>query len=162
MEDGRLTDGQGRVVNFKNTVIIMTSNIGNQYFQEASYSREDIRRKVTDEMKRYLRPELINRIDEVIIFNKLSESDVEKIVELQLAELKIKLVNKNITLDISKEAKRKIAEEGYDPDFGARPLRRLLQREIEDVLALKILKGEYKSGDKVTVGIDSKTGKLKI
>ncbi|MBL7131630.1 MAG: ATP-dependent chaperone ClpB [Candidatus Omnitrophica bacterium] len=162
LEDGRLTDGQGRVVNFKNTVIIMTSNIGSQYFQEASYSQEDIRRKVADEMKRYLRPELINRIDEIIIFNTLSESDVEKIVELQLTELRIKLRKKNITLDISKEAKKKIAEEGYDSNFGARPLRRLLQREIEDVLALKILNGEYKNGDKVTVGIDSKSGKLKI
>lgn len=162
LEDGRLTDGQGRVVNFKNTVIIMTSNIGSQYFQEATYSQEDIKRKIADEMKKYLRPELINRIDEIIIFNKLSESDVEKIVELQLAELKLKLKNKNITLDISKEAKRKIAEEGYDPDYGARPLRRLLQREIEDVLALKVLNGEYKSGDKITVGVDSKSGKLKI
>ena len=162
LEDGQLTDGQGRVVNFKNTVIIMTSNIGSQHFQEASYSKEDIRSKVTDEMKRYLRPELINRIDEIIIFNKLSESDVEKIVELQLAELKSKLRKKNITLDISKEAKKKISEEGYDPDFGARPLRRLLQREIEDVLALKILNGEYKNGDKASVGVDSKSGKLKI
>ncbi|MFH1593893.1 MAG: ATP-dependent chaperone ClpB [Candidatus Omnitrophota bacterium] len=162
LEDGRLTDGQGRVVNFKNTVIIMTSNIGSQYFQEASYSKEEIKRKVADEIKRYLSPELINRIDEIIIFNKLSESDVEKIVELQLAELKIKLKNKNITLDISKEAKKKIAEEGYDPDFGARPLRRLLQREIEDVLALKILNGEYKTGDKVSVGVDLKSGRLKL
>ena len=162
LEDGRLTDGQGRVVNFKNTVIIMTSNIGSQYFQEAPYSQEGIKRKVADEIKKYLRPELINRIDEIIIFNKLSESDVEQIVELQLAELKIKLGKKNITLDISKEAKRKIAEEGYDSDYGARPLRRMLQREIEDVLALKILNGEYKSGAKITVGIDSKSGKLKV
>ena len=98
----------------------------------------------------------------LLIFNKLSGSDIEKIAELQLAELKIKLKKKNITLDISKEAKRKIAEEGYDSDFGARPLRRLLQREIEDVLAFKILNGEYKNGDKVTVDIDSKSGKLKI
>jgi ATP-dependent Clp protease ATP-binding subunit ClpB len=140
----------------------MTSNIGSQYFQEESYSQEDIRRKVADEIKRHLRPELINRIDEIIIFNKLSEPDVEKIVELQLAELKIKLKKKNITLDISKEAKKKIAEEGYDSDFGARPLRRLIQKEIEDVLALKILNGEYKNGDKVTVDIDSKSGKLKM
>ena len=162
LEDGRLTDGQGRIVNFKNTVIIMTSNIGSQYFQEAPYSQEEIRRKVADEIKRYLRPELINRIDEIIIFNTLSESDVEKIVELQLAGLKIKLKNKDMALDISKEAKKKIAEEGYDSDFGARPLRRLIQREIEDVLALKILNGVYGSGDKVTVSIDSKSGKLKI
>jgi len=162
LEDGRLTDGQGRVVNFKNTVIIMTSNIGGQYFQEGSYTQEDIKSKVIDEMKRYLRPEFINRIDETVIFNKLSESDVEKIVGLQLNELKTKLKKKNMTLDISKEAKRKIAKEGYDPDFGARPLRRLLQREIEDVLALKILNGDYKSGDKVIVDIDPKTGKLNL
>lgn len=162
LEDGRLTDGQGRIVNFKNTVIIMTSNIGSQYFQEASYSKEDIRRKIADEMKKYLRPELINRIDEIIIFNNLSESNIEKIVGLQLAELKKKLRKRNITLDITKEARKKIAEEGYDADFGARPLRRLLQKEIEDTLALKLLEGEYKDGDKITVGIDPKTGKFKI
>lgn len=162
LEDGRLTDGQGRLINFKNTVIIMTSNIGSQYFQEATYSQEDIRLKIAEEMKKYLRPELINRIDEIIIFNKLSEADVEKIVELQLSELVNKLKKKNINLDISKQAKAKLAEQGYDPDFGARPLRRLIQREIEDVLALKILNGEYKNKDKIIVDIDLKTGKLKI
>ena len=162
LEDGRLTDGQGRVVNFKNTIIIMTSNIGSQYFQESSYSREDIRNKIADEMKKYLRPELINRIDDIIIFNRLSESDVERIVELLLAELKIKLKKRDIGLEVTKKAKKKIAQESYDPDFGARPLRRLIQREIENVLALKILNSEYKDGDKIIVSLDSKTGKFKM
>ncbi len=162
LEDGRLTDGQGRIVNFKNTVIIMTSNIGSQYFQEADYSPEEIKRKVTAEMKNYLRPELINRIDDIIIFNRLTEADIEKIVNLHLAILQKKLKKKNITLDITKKAQRKIAEEGYDADFGARPLRRLLQREIEDTLALKLLEGDYKESDRVTVDVDSKTGKFKV
>ncbi|MBU1086917.1 MAG: AAA family ATPase [Candidatus Omnitrophica bacterium] len=162
LEDGRLTDGQGRLVNFRNTVIIMTSNIGSQYFQEPEYSLEDIKLKVNEEMKKYLRPELINRIDEIIIFNKLSKTDVEKIVELQLLELEVKLNKKKISLDISPKAKAKIAELGYDPDFGARPLRRLIQKEVEDVLALKILNGEYKPNDTIKVDVDCKTGKLKI
>ncbi|MBU1043112.1 MAG: ATP-dependent chaperone ClpB [Candidatus Omnitrophica bacterium] len=162
LEDGRLTDGQGRVVNFRNTVIIMTSNIGSQYFQEATDSLDDIKIKVAEEIKKYLRPELINRIDEIIIFNKLSQLDVEKIVEIQLSELQAKLKKKNLVLNISQKAKTKIAELGYDPDFGARPLRRLIQKEIEDALALKILNGEYKSNDTIIVDVDSKTGKLKI
>lgn len=162
LEDGRLTDGQGRIVNFKNTVIIMTSNIGSRYFQEASYSKEDIKRKVRAEMKEHLRPELINRIDDIIIFNKLTEADIEKIVELHLDELKQKLEKRSITLEVTKRAREKLAEEGYDINFGARPLRRLLQREIEDALALKLLEGGYKEGDKVAVDVDSKTGKFKL
>lgn len=162
LEDGRLTDGQGRIVNFKNTLVIMTSNIGSQYFQDSSSSPEDIGRKVTDEMRRFMRPELINRIDDIVIFNRLSESDVEKIVDLQLAGLRSKLAQRNMALDISKDARKRIAEEGYDPDFGARPLRRLIQREIEDPLALRILNGEYKSGDSVKVDVDRKSGAVKL
>lgn len=162
LEDGRLTDGQGHAVNFKNTIVIMTSNIGSQYFQDASYSREEIGRKVTDEMRKFMRPELVNRIDDIVIFNRLSESDVEKIVDLQLTGLRSKLTQRNMELDISKDARRRIAEEGYDPDFGARPLRRLIQREIEDPLALKILNGEYKNGDTVKVEIDKKSGAIRL
>jgi len=162
LEDGRLTDGQGRTVNFRNTVIIMTSNIGSQYFQDASNSKEDIKRMIADEMRKHLRPEFINRIDEIVIFNKLTESDIEKIVDLQLNDLKKKLEAKNITLEVSEEARKKIAQEGYAPDFGARPLRRLIQRDIQDVLALKLLSGEYKEGDKIVVGVDKKSGKFKI
>lgn len=162
LEDGRLTDGQGRVVNFKNAMIIMTSNIGSQYFQDDSNSREDIKREVQAEMKKHFRPEFLNRVDEIIIFNKLSEKDIEKIVSLQLKDLEAKLKARNITLIVDKKAMEKLAKEGYDPDFGARPLRRLIQREIQDSLALELLEGKYKDGDKITVTVDDKTGKFKF
>ena len=162
LEDGRLTDGQGRIVNFKNTIVIMTSNVGSHYFQDDSLSKESLRGKVQQELRKYFRPELMNRIDELIIFNKLSEEHVEKIIDLQLKELQEKLRSKNISLKIEKEAKQKLAREGYDSEFGARPLRRLIQRELQDVLALKVLGGEYQGGDKIVVSIDSKTSALKI
>jgi ATP-dependent Clp protease ATP-binding subunit ClpB len=144
MEDGRLTDGQGRIVNFKNTVIIMTSNIPVQ------------------DIKLYFKPEFINRIDEIIIFNKLTQKDIEKIVYIQLQDLAEKLKAKNITLEADKKAKEKLAKEGYDPDFGARPLRRLIQRELQDTLALKLLEGKYKEGDKIVISVDEKTGGFKF
>ncbi len=161
LEDGRLTDGQGRVVNFRNTLIIMTSNIGSQYFQEEGSSREEIKKAVDNEIKRYLRPEFINRIDEIIIFNRLSGKDIEAIVELQLEELRRKLGEKNIILEIDKEAKERLAREGYDPDFGARPLRRLIQKEIQDKVAMKLLKGDYREGGKVRISVDTK-GRFKF
>lgn len=140
LEDGRLTDGQGRVVNFKNTVVIMTSNIA------------------PGELKHSFRPELINRIDEIIVFNKLTKTDIGKIVDLQLQDLNRKLNERNITLNMDKSAKEKLVEEGFDPDFGARPLRRLIQRGIQDALALHLLKGEYKDGQTITVKADTKAG----
>ncbi len=158
LEDGRLTDGQGRVVNFKNTVIIMTSNIGSQYFQDAAMSRENLRRKIQEELKSHFRPEFLNRIDEIVVFHKLSEKDIEHIVALQWKELEQKLAARRITLALDDKAKQKLGREGYDPDFGARPLRRLIQREIQDALALKLLNGEISDGDKITVGVDAKTG----
>ncbi len=160
LEDGRLTDGQGRVINFKNTVIIMTSNIGSQFFQEESNTKENIKRFINEEIRKYFRPEFINRIDELIIFSKLSQKDTEKIVELQLNELKERLKGKRIKLEVGIKAKEKLAREGYDPDFGARPLRRLMQKEIQDVLALEILKSNYKEGDTVKVSVGPKTGEF--
>jgi ATP-dependent Clp protease ATP-binding subunit ClpB len=162
LEDGRLTDGQGRHVSFRNTVIIMTSNIGSHYFQDEANSKADIARGINEEIRKHFRPEFINRLDEIIIFNKLTQADIEKIVELQLVSLEKKLKEHGITLVVDKKAKAKIAKEGYDPDFGARPLRRLIQRDLQDVLALKLLKGEYKEGDKVQVSVDEKTGKLRF
>jgi ATP-dependent Clp protease ATP-binding subunit ClpB len=144
MEDGRLTDGQGRIVNFKNTVIIMTSNIP------------------PADIKSHFRPEFINRIDEIIIFNKLTEKDIAKIVDIQLKDLAEKLKAKNITLEVDNRAKEKLAKEGYDPDFGARPLRRLIQRKLQDKLALELLEGRYKAGDKIIVGVDEKRGEFKF
>jgi ATP-dependent Clp protease ATP-binding subunit ClpB len=162
LDDGRLTDGQGRIVNFKNTVIIMTSNIGSAYFQDDSMPKEGLRRAVQEEVKKNFRPEFINRIDEIITFNKLSEKDIAKIVELQLAALTQRLAARNIRLDVDKKAREKLAKEGYDPDFGARPLKRLIQREIEDPMALELLEGKYKDGAKMSVTVDEKTGKFKI
>ncbi len=156
MEDGRLTDGQGRVVNFKNAVVIMTSNLGSQFY-EADSPRTNAREKVLAEFKRHFRPEFINRIDEMITFNRLSQRDVEKIVELELETLAKRLLEQNIHLKVSETAKKKLAREGYDPEFGARPLRRLVRREIQDTLALKLLSGEYKSGDHVVIDVDEKT-----
>ncbi|MBN3039480.1 MAG: AAA family ATPase [Candidatus Omnitrophica bacterium] len=151
LEDGRLTDNQGRVVNFKNTVIIMTSNIGSQYFQEQTQSKEDIKRSINTELRNHFRPELLNRIDEIIIFNRLDEKDIAAIVELQLTELKQRLAEKKIAIEISKAAKDELAREGFDPVFGARPLKRLIQRKLQDIIALKLLSGEFREGDKVKV-----------
>ncbi len=162
LEDGRLTDGQGRVVNFKNTVVIMTSNIGSTYFADESLSKEGLRRKIQDELKSHFRPEFLNRIDEIILFHKLSEKDIEKIVSLQMKELQDRLAGRKIELKLDKKAMEKLGREGYDPDFGARPLRRLIQREIQDALALKLLKGEISDGNKVTVGVNDKTGEFQF
>ena len=162
LDDGRLTDGQGRVVNFKNTVVIMTSNIGSAYFQDPSLSRDGLSRAVADEVRKHFRPEFINRIDEIITFNKLSEKDIAEIVDLQLADLARRLAARNIKLDVDKKAREKLAREGYDPEFGARPLKRLIQRDIEDPLALELLDGKYADGAKVTVSVDEKTGKFKV
>lgn len=153
LEDGRLTDGQGRIVNFKNTVIIMTSNIGSQFYLEED-SKEKIRSNVQDELKKHFRPEFLNRLDEIIIFNKLGEDEIEAIVNLELRDLQTKLTARNLTLDINAAAKLKLARDGYDLTYGARPLRRLIQREIQDALALKLLSGDFKPGDKITVSVD--------
>ncbi|NQT00087.1 MAG: AAA family ATPase [Candidatus Omnitrophica bacterium] len=134
LEDGRLTDGKGRIVNFKNTVIIMTSNI-----------RENA------DLKNHFRPEFLNRIDEIIIFNRLGQEDIARIVELQLEELNNRLEDKKITLQITQAAKNELASEGFDPVFGARPLRRLIQRKLQDAIALKLLNGEFHEGDKIKV-----------
>lgn len=157
LDDGRLTDGQGRVVNFKNTVIIMTSNIGTQFIGEID-DREVLRKKVEEALKNSFRPEFLNRIDETIIFNKLSSDDIEKIVELELAEFQKRLGEKKIVLDVSDRAREQLAKEGFDPAFGARPLRRLIQKRLQDSIALKVLKGEFREGDKIRVDFDEKQG----
>jgi ATP-dependent Clp protease ATP-binding subunit ClpB len=158
LEDGRLTDGQGRVVNFKNTVVIMTSNIGSHHFQEASCPKEEVQRAVFSELKKHFRPELINRIDEIVIFNKLSREDIGKIVELEIDGLRKKLLEKNLRLELTVQAKKFLGSTGYDPDFGVRPLRRLIQREIQDKLALKLLSGEFADGDTIKVDSHPETG----
>ena len=157
LDDGRITDGQGRTVDFKNTVIIMTSNIGSQYITEEE-SKEARRRLVTDALREHFRPEFLNRVDEIIIFDRLSEDDLKKIVEIQLGRLAKRLEQQKITLKLSDAAKELLAREGYDPVYGARPLRRTIQKEILDPLSIDILEGKVREGQ--TVHVDAKDGAL--
>jgi ATP-dependent Clp protease ATP-binding subunit ClpB len=161
LDDGRLTDGQGRVVNFKNTIIIMTSNIGTQMVQEAK-DAQDARGKIGELLKQSFRPEFLNRLDEIVIFNKLMKKDVEAIIELQIEELKRRLAGRKIEVNVTKKAREEIAEEGFDPAYGARPLKRLIQRTIYDNVALKLLKGEIKDGSKIFVDYDEKAKNFQV
>ncbi len=159
LDDGRITDGQGRTVDFKNTVIIMTSNIGSQYITEEE-SKEARRRLVMDALRAHFRPEFLNRVDEIIIFDRLTEDDLKKIVEIQLRRLSKRLEQQKITLKLSDSAKELLAREGYDPVYGARPLRRTIQREILDPLSIDILEGKVREGQ--TVYVNAKDGALEF
>ncbi|MCX7965626.1 MAG: ATP-dependent chaperone ClpB [Syntrophorhabdaceae bacterium] len=157
LDDGRLTDGQGRTVDFKNTVIIMTSNIGSQWITDlGSNDYEELKKRVMDAVKMHFKPEFINRIDEMIIFRSLSMENIKEIVKLQLSYLTKRAQERGITLEYSDALKDYIAREGYDPAYGARPLKRLIQKKLQDSLALMILKGEVKEGDKILIDIDRK------
>jgi ATP-dependent Clp protease ATP-binding subunit ClpB len=156
LDDGRLTDGHGRTVNFKNTVVIMTSNIGSHYIMELG--PEAAEPKVMEALRQHFRPEFLNRIDDVIMFHSLSRSDLTRIVEIQLTHLRRLLAERKITLELTEAAKLHLAEAGYDPTFGARPLKRVIQRELQDPLALALLQGEFKEGD--TIHVDFKEGSL--
>ena len=159
LDDGRITDGQGRTVDFKNTVIIMTSNIGSQYITEEE-SSENRRRLVMDALRAHFRPEFLNRVDEIIIFERLSEEDLKKIVEIQLARLTKRLAQQNIRLDLTDSAKTLIAREGYDPVYGARPLKRAIQRDLLDPLSMSILEGKVGEGQRIVA--DAKNGAIEF
>ncbi|HEX3717724.1 MAG TPA: ATP-dependent chaperone ClpB [Verrucomicrobiae bacterium] len=164
LDDGRLTDGQGRTVDFKNTVIIMTSNIGSPIIQEFFSSQESGAKTEKDqarvdalvraELKQHFRPEFLNRIDDIIIFHSLDEKQLAAIVEIQLERLRERLKAQQLTLDVDAAATRYLAKEGYDPLFGARPLKRAIQHDLLDPLAMKLLNGEFKSGDKITATVE--------
>ncbi len=156
LDDGRLTDGHGRTVNFKNTVVIMTSNVGGHWIKELG--PDAAKEKVLEELNRHFRPEFLNRVDEVIVFHSLTMEDLAQIVDIQLHRLQGLLAERNIELDLTEAAKRLLAEKGYDPVYGARPLKRTIQRELQDPLALKILEGEFKDGD--TAIVDVRNGEL--
>ncbi|HLE77373.1 MAG TPA: ATP-dependent chaperone ClpB [bacterium] len=164
LEDGRLTDGHGRTVDFKNTVIIMTSNLGSQYLlnldPDNAAAFEMARVQVLDALRQTFRPEFLNRIDETIVFHPLTGKQLEAIVGLQLAQLKERLAGSKITLDVTAAAQAYLAREGYNPDFGARPLRRLIQREVENRLAKAVLAGELREGS--TASVDYKNGEIRI
>ncbi len=152
LDDGRLTDGHGRTVDFKNAIIIMTSNIGSQWIQELSgKDPRELKSRINDALKIQFRPEFLNRIDEVIIFNSLSIEEIAKIVDIQVEYLRDRLLDRKITFSLTEAAKELIGLEGFDPVYGARPLKRVIQRKIQDPLALKILNGEVKEGDHLII-----------
>lgn len=156
LDDGRLTDGQGRVVNFKNTVVIMTSNIASPTIQDMTNdgeSEEEIRLAVMRELRDHLRPEFLNRIDETIVFKPLGREQISEIVEIQLGRLRQQLAERKLTLELSPAARAQLSDEGYDPVFGARPLKRVIQQRLQNALALKLLSGEFHEGDTILVDV---------
>ena len=156
LDDGRLTDGQGRIVDFKNTVIIMTSNLGSRHFAEGKSDSEAVRQQVMDDLRAHFRPEFLNRVDEIVLFHQLTREDIKRIVEIQLVRVEKRLADQNITLRVSDGAKELIAREGYDPVFGARPLKRVIQKRILDALSMEILSSRFKEGDRIKVDVDKK------
>ena len=158
LDDGRLTDGQGRTVNFTNTIIIMTSNVGSEKIIESKEINKDLEQKLLDDLRHYFRPEFINRIDDIIVFNKISKENMKLIVDTQLKKLVSELkATKDITLEITDNAKNALMDQGFDTNFGARPLKRLIQKEILNKLAKELIKGDIKEQSKVTVDYKDNT-----
>jgi len=165
LDDGRLTDGQGRVVDFKNTIIIMTSNIGSQRILNyqglpGGPEYERMKEAVLEELRLHFRPEFLNRVDEIVVFHALTEAHLKQIVDIQLARLQKRLEERRITLQVTEAAKNYLARQGYDPHYGARPLKRLIQREVETALAKRLLAGEIREGQTVQLDYDERSDKL--
>ncbi|MGC8959777.1 MAG: ATP-dependent chaperone ClpB [Chloroflexia bacterium] len=157
LDDGRLTDGQGRTVDFKNTVVIMTSNVGSPYLQDLRKGQEEeVRRRVLEALRAQFRPEFLNRIDEILIFNPLGPEEIRQIVEIQMRRVQERLRERKLELKWTEAARSHLAEVGFDPAYGARPLKRAIQREVLDPLALKVLEGHFREGD--TVVVDAEAG----
>jgi ATP-dependent Clp protease ATP-binding subunit ClpB len=156
LDDGRLTDGKGRVVDFKNTVVIMTSNLGSQYIAEHAQQgeeRESVRARVIEALRQHFRPEFLNRVDEIIFFHSLTRDDMRRIVDIQIAQLTRRLGERKLQVELTRAAVDRLVEEGYDPAYGARPLKRTIQRRLLDPLAMKVLQGEIGDGDRVVVDV---------
>ena len=155
LDDGRLTDSQGRAVDFTNTIVVMTSNIGSQAIQELSgqADEKEIHNRVMDALQKHFLPEFLNRVDEVIVFHPLGRSEIREIVDLQLQRLNSQLEKNGYKLEVSAKAKQLLANEGYDPAYGARPLKRVIQQRLQNALANELLAGTYTAGD--TIEIDA-------
>jgi ATP-dependent Clp protease ATP-binding subunit ClpB len=151
LDDGRLTDSQGRTVDFKNTIIIMTSNLGSQYILDVAEVDEEVERRVREVLRSHFRPEFLNRIDEIVVFHALKREQLKEIIDIQLERLRKLLADRRITIELTDAAKELLINEGYDPAFGARPLKRVIQHRIADPLALEILQGKIQDGDHVLV-----------
>jgi ATP-dependent Clp protease ATP-binding subunit ClpB len=159
LDDGRLTDGHGRTVDFRNTVVIMTSNLGSHHFREIA-DPDKVRALVLEELRQHLRPEFLNRIDEVIVFRPLGLEEIKQVVDIQAEHLRKRLAEKRITLELTDTAKAVLAREGFDPVFGARPLKRLIQREVETPIARLIVAGRLRDG--ATARVDLLGEELRI
>ena len=157
LDDGRLTDGQGRVVSFKNTIVIMTSNVGSQFIAAAGAAgdEESVRKQVNEALRQTFRPEFLNRIDDVVMFHALGLADIEGIVDIQLSEVRERLARERIVLEITPAAVQSLAFDGLDPVYGARPLKRLIQRQVVDNVANLIVAGKVGEGDTVRVDVGS-------
>ena len=165
LDDGRLTDSKGRTVDFKNTVLIMTSNIGaaqlSTAWAEGEDGFEEAKTRVMEELRKHFRPEFLNRVDDIVVFHPLNESQLEHIVDLRLDDLRKLLADRRITLELTEPARKAIFKAGYDPAYGARPLKRAIQRLVQDPLAIQILEGKVLHGDHVVIDADKK-GKLEF
>jgi ATP-dependent Clp protease ATP-binding subunit ClpB len=163
LDDGRLTDGKGRTVDFRNAVIIMTSNAGSAgIFELAVKDPKKAREEAMGALRELFRPEFLNRIDDIVMFSPLGKEQIERIVELQLRRVRALLAERQVALELTPAAKSLLFREGYDPAYGARPMKRAIQRLIQDPLAMKILDGEVRPGDEVLVDADPKAGEMKF
>ncbi len=160
LDEGRMTDGHGRTVDFTNTIIIMTSNVGSRWIKEVG--PEEARTQVLQELDRTFRPEFLNRIDDVILFGSLAREHLKAIVDIQVGALSKLLQQQQLAIEVTDDAKRFLADEGYDPVFGARPLKRAIQRELQDPLSMAVLEGRFGPGDTVVVGLDADKGALSL
>jgi ATP-dependent Clp protease ATP-binding subunit ClpB len=156
LDDGRLTDAQGRTVDFRNTIVIMTSNLGSQWIVERGLSADEIRERVMDAVRTHFRPELINRIDEIVIFGALGLEQIQRIVEIQLGGLRKRLAERKMSLELTPAAEQELARAGFDPVYGARPLKRTIQKELVQPLAVRLLAGTFADGD--TIVVDTSPG----
>ncbi len=151
LDDGRLTDGQGRTVDFRNTVVIMTSNLGNELWMGRDGSTEVDRAMINSILQAHFRPEFLNRIDEIVVFHPLDKEQLKEIVDIQLRRVQAHLQDRGYNLKVTPQVRQYLADVGYDPDFGARPLKRAIQRELQDPLAMEVLSGSFKPGDRILV-----------
>ena len=155
LDDGRLTDSHGKTINFTNTIIIMTSNLGTQIINERpNIKQSELEENIMKEISAFFRPEFINRIDEIVCFNRLQKEHIDKIIDIQLVWLNRRLKERNIELSLDEKAKKFLADKGYDPTYGARPLKRVIQKNIEDTIAQHILRGNIQEGDNITLSSD--------
>jgi ATP-dependent Clp protease ATP-binding subunit ClpB len=160
LDDGRLTDGQGRTVDFRNAILVMTSNIGSGYFFQPELSPEQQREAVLAEVRATFRPEFLNRVDDIIVFHPLGKDDIAGIVDIQIRLLQQRLAERKLTVTLTSAAREYLAVKGYDPAYGARPLKRLIQQDIETPIARLLVKGELRDGETAT--IDRKDGHLTV